>query len=61
MWGAQEGQRGGEDGRGRKRRLVNEAKIRRFAKKFEEWSFDEVCSMGIEENVAKFWNEFRDL
>ena len=52
---------GGPDGRGRKRRLVNEARIRRFSEKLERWSFDEVRSMGVEWNVARFWNEFRDL
>ena len=55
------GTEGGQDGRGRKRRLVNEARIRRFAEKLERWSFDEVRSMGVEWNVARFRDEFRDL
>ena len=45
----------------RKRRLVNERRIRGFAEKLEGWSFDEVRAMGVEANVARFRNSFRDL
>ena len=44
-----------------KRRLVNERRIRRFAEQLEIWSFDEVRALPIEDNVARFRNEFRDL
>ena len=44
-----------------RRRLVNEGRIKRFAEVLESWSFDEVRAEGIENNVARFRNEFRDL
>ena len=44
-----------------KRRLINEAKIRRFADELESWSFDEIRAQGVEANVARFRNEFRDM
>ena len=58
------GTRGAEDAQeaGRqRRRMVNEGRIRRFAERLEAWSFDEVRQMGVEGNVARFRNEFRDL
>ena len=45
---------------GRRRRLVNKGRIRRFGEKLE-WSFDKVGAVGVEENVAVFRNSFRDL
>ena len=42
-------------------RVVNEARILRFAEDLGEWTFDEARAMGVEANVAKFRNEFRDL
>ena len=44
-----------------RRRLVNEARIRQFAERLEAWSFDEERALGVEGNVARFWNEFRDM
>ena len=46
---------------GRRRRLVNEGRIGRFAGRLEGWAFDEVRAMGIEANVAVFWNELWDI
>ena len=52
----------GEGGQGkRRRRLVNEGRIRRFGERLAAWSFDEVRALGAEENVAVFRNSFRDL
>ena len=45
----------------RRRRLVNEGRIQRFAEQLEGWSFDEVRVMGVEANVAEFRNTFRDM
>ena len=45
----------------RRRRLVNEARIGRFAERLEAWSFDEERALGVEGNVARFRNSFRDL
>ena len=45
----------------RQRRLVNEARIGRFAERLEAWSFDEERALGVEGNVARFRNSFRDL
>ena len=42
-------------------RVVNEARILRFADALSEWTFDEARAMGVEANVAMFRNEFRDL
>ena len=42
-------------------RVVNEARIQRFAEALNEWTFDEVRAQGVEANVARFRNEFRDL
>ena len=42
-------------------RLVNEARISRFAEDLKAWTFDETRALGVEANVAKFRNEFRDL
>ena len=44
-----------------RRRLVNEARIRQFAERLEAWSFDEERALGVEGNVARFRNEFRDM
>ena len=41
--------------------MVNEARIGRFAERLEAWSFDEERALGVEGNVARFWNAFRDL
>ena len=43
------------------RRRVNEGRIARFAERLEGWSFDEVRSQGVEANVGRFRNEFRDM
>ena len=40
---------------------MNEGRICRFAEKLAAWSFDEVRAMGVEANVARFRNSFRDL
>ena len=45
----------------RRRRLVNEARIGRFAERLEAWSFDEERALGIVANVARFRNSFRDM
>ena len=42
-------------------RVVNEARISRFAEELSGWTFDEARALGAEANVAKFRNEFRDL
>ena len=42
-------------------RVVNEARILRFADELSGWTFDEARALGVEANVAKFRNEFRDL
>ena len=42
-------------------RVVNEGRILRFAEELDKWTFDEARAQGIEANVAKFRNEFRDL
>ena len=42
-------------------RLVNEGRIRRFRDDMQAWTFDEIRAQGIEANVARFRNEFRDL
>ena len=42
-------------------RLMNTGRIQQFAAELDAWSFDEVRVLGIEENVARFRNEFRDL
>ena len=58
--GEREGRPGGGGVRG-KRRLVNEGRVRRFGERLEGWSFDEVRNLGVEANVGRFRNEFRDL
>ena len=42
------------------RRLVNEGRIARFARVLEAWSFDKLRELGVEGNVARFQNSFRD-
>ena len=46
---------------GRRRRLVNGARIERFAERLDAWSFDEERALGVEGNVARFRNSFRDM
>ena len=46
---------------GQRRRLVNEGRIARFAERLEGLSFDEERALGMEANVARFRNSFRDL
>ena len=46
---------------GGRRRLVNEGRIARFAEALGGWSFDEERALGVEVNVARFRNGFRDL
>ena len=58
--GGQEGASGAQEGR-RRRRLVNEERIGRFGERLEAWSFDEERALGVEGNVARFRNAFRDL
>ena len=43
------------------RRKVTEHRIVKFAEELEAWSFDEERAKGIEYNVAKFRNQFRDM
>ena len=57
--GEREGRPGG-DGKTR-RRLVNEGRIARFAEELRGWSFDVERGLGVEGNVARFRNGFRDL
>ena len=57
--GAREEER--EQRGGRRQRLVNEGRIARFAERLEAWSFDEERALGVETNVARFRNSFRDL
>ena len=59
--GARETAQGGGGGGTRKRRQVNERRIARFAERLGAWSFDEVRSLGVEANVGRFRNEFRDM
>ena len=40
---------------------MNEERIGRFAERLEAWSFDEERALGVEGNVARFRNSFRDL
>ena len=42
-------------------RTINDSKIARFAEDLSNWNFDEARAMGVEANVARFRNEFRDL
>ena len=52
---------GGAQEVARRRRLVNEGRIVGFSERLEAWSFDAERAMGVEANVARFRNEFRDL
>ena len=56
-----DGEVGGAHREGGRRRLVNEGRIARFAELLGSWSFDEVRALGVEENVARFRNSFRDM
>ena len=38
-----------------------EGRVRRFAEVLDGWVFDEVRALGVEANVGRFRNEFRDL
>ena len=51
----------GAQGKGQRRRLVNGARIARFAERLGAWSFDEERVLGVEGNVARFRNAFRDM
>ena len=51
----------GSGGVGGRRRLVNEGRIGRFAEELEGWAFDVEGALGVEGNVARFRNAFRDL
>ena len=42
-------------------RLINEGRIGRFAGDLSAWSFDITGEIGVEANVARFRNQFRDL
>ena len=42
-------------------RVINEGRIAGFAEELRAWSFDESRALGVEANVARFRNEFRDL
>ena len=42
-------------------RVVNERRIAQFREKLQAWSFDESRALGVEANIAKFRNEFRDM
>ena len=44
-----------------RRRLVNERRIAGFAEELKGWCFDVQRSLGVEGNVARFRNGFRDL
>ena len=46
---------------GSRRRLVNEVRIGKFAERLEAWSFDEERALGVEANVGRFRNAFRDM
>ena len=43
------------------KRVVNERRIEMFGERLKSWSFDEIRFQGIEANVARFRNEFRDM
>ena len=58
---ARDGGQGGTARGGGMRRRVNEGRIARFAERLEGWSFDEARSQGVEANVGRFRNEFRDM
>ena len=44
-----------------RRRLVNEGRTARFAEELRGWCFDVQRGLGVEGNVARFRNGFRDL
>ena len=50
-----------DSGRPSRKRLINGQRIMRFKEDLLHWTFDEERQKGIEYNVAKFRNEFRDL
>ena len=50
-----------QEGRGGGKRLVNQGRIERFAEELSEWFFDVERALGVEGNVARFRNRFRDL
>ena len=43
------------------KRLVNQGRIERFADELSEWHFDVERALGVEGNVARFRNGFRDM
>ena len=44
-----------------KKRKVTEQRISMFADALENWSFDEERAKGVEYNIGKFRNEFRNM
>ena len=49
------------DGKKKQRRKVTEHRIAKFAEQLKAWSYDEERAKGIDYNVAKFRNQFRDM
>ena len=43
------------------RKVVNQERVRAFARKLAEWDWRVLRSLSAEENTARFGNEFRDL
>jgi hypothetical protein len=43
------------------RRAVNEKRMVDFAIALDSWDFRELRALGVEDNAARFRNEFRDL
>ena len=44
-----------------RRRLVNQERVRAFARKLVEWDWRALRSMNAKENASRFGNELRDL
>jgi hypothetical protein len=50
------------EGAGRnQRRAVNKSRMVDFAMALDSWDFKELRALGVEDNVAWFWTEFRDM
>ena len=43
------------------RRVVTGERMQEFRGRLDEWDSRVLGSMGAEENVARFWNEFQDI
>ena len=43
------------------RKVVNQERVRAFARKLAEWDWRVLRSMSVEENAARIGNEFWDL